>query len=126
MVDAVVNSFTLTESNSTWALVLGGATLNATPSALTVNGSNFDLALSLDDDASAFYDRLQYLDFGSSLVRISNVTAGSSRQTVDLGVQSPDFTFNAAGTVVPLPAPALLLLTGLAGLGVAARRRRKA
>ncbi|MGF1502644.1 MAG: hypothetical protein ACFBSD_12590 [Paracoccaceae bacterium] len=48
---------------------------------------------------------------------LNTSATGSLAQEVTFGVDAPS-------EVIPLPLPAALLLTGLAGLGLAARRRR--
>jgi hypothetical protein len=59
---------------------------------------------------------LSGLSFGSYYLHITGIAAGQGLQYVG----------NVAVSAVPLPAAALLLLSGLAGVGVMARRRREA
>lgn len=63
--------------------------------------------------------------FGAFLLDLTTADPLSGTWASTKGLSHASIYYNGTPTVVPLPAGALLLMTGLAGLGLAARRRRK-
>ena len=117
--------FTLTDENATLTdFSVAASTITLSDTQMTFNSSALIMRIELDDDASQLFDSLLFLDFGDSILRIGNVTLGTNIDNLNLGTQSPSFTFLNTVSAVPLPAGLWFLLTGLAAFGAMAARRK--
>lgn len=63
--------------------------------------------------------------FGAFLLDLTTPDPLSGTWASTKGLSHASIYYNGTPTIVPLPAGALLLITGIAGLGLAARRRNK-
>ncbi len=87
------------------------------------NGDNSPVNIYLDGVAAAGNTFTAEITSGDPTI-FGRMPAGTYVLSIDGGFDFPDALYDIRIQAVPLPAGAVLLLTGLAGLGVARRRRR--